>query len=311
MAKSNKKRELEIRKLTVYQSINEAIQDIFDSDVTIEGRRPVSGGDINDAYRILLSNGEEAFLKLNANAKDNFFRAEVHGLAALREAGANVPKVLGYGNSSAGEKFLLLSYESSSCPLKDYWSILGQYLANMHRANTEKFTKDSTYGFYEDNFIGATPQKNKPQSKWIEFFRDERLGVQMKLADRYFDKEDRRLSRRLLDNLEEFLIEPEFPSLLHGDLWNGNVMPDSRGKPMFIDPAVYVGHHEADLAMTELFGGFSLRFYETYHEIIPKQPEYSNRRDIYNLYHLLNHLNLFGGSYLASVRRILKRYAPG
>ena len=104
------------------------------------------------------------------------------------------------------------------------------------------------------------------------------------------------------------MIEPKFPSLLHGDLWSGNAMPDRKGKPMLIDPAVYVGHHEADLAMTELFGGFPSTFYNAYYEIIPKESGYEDRRDIYNLYHLLNHLNLFGKSYLASVRRILRHY---
>ena len=131
----------------------------------------------------------------------------------------------------------------------------------------------------------------------------------MKMADHYFDKEDKRRCWRILDHLEEFLIEPEFSSLLHGDLWSGNVIVDSMGEPMFIDPAVYVGHHEADLAMTALFGGFAPSFYEAYHEVIPKDPGYADRRELHDLYHLLNHLNLFGGAYLVSVRRILKRYA--
>ena len=293
----------------MYPSINEAIGDIFGHNVTIKHRQSVSGGDINEAYRLSLSNGEEAFLKVHAKVGNNFFSAEANGLTALKEAGANVPEVLGLGNTANGAKFLLLRYERSSRPAGNYWIALGHSLANMHRANTEKFTKDGTYGFYENNFIGATPQKNKPHVGWIDFFREERLGAQMKLADRYFDKEDRRLCQKLLSDLGEFLQKPSFPSLLHGDLWSGNVMPDRFGNPMLIDPAVYVGHHEADLAMTELFGGFSPAFYDAYCEIIPHNPGYAQRRDIYNLYHLLNHLNIFGGSYLASVRRILKRYA--
>ena len=293
----------------MYQSLEEAVRDIWGREARIQSRRSVSGGDINEAYLLLLSNGKEAFLKLNSNAADNFFTAEAHGLEAMGEAGANVPKILAAGNTSEGARFLLLNYEKASCPARDYWPLLGEMLAGMHLANTERFVEGGVFGFREDNFIGATVQKNNPKPGWIEFFRDARLGVQMKLADRYFDKSDRNLCRRMLDHLGDFLLEPKFPSLLHGDLWSGNVMPDRDGHPMLIDPAVYVGHHEADLAMTELFGGFAPAFYDAYHERIPKEPGYADRRDIYNLYHLLNHLNLFGSSYLASVRRILKRYA--
>ena len=293
----------------MYQSLEEAVRDIWGQEATIQSRRSVSGGDINDAYHLLLSNGNEAFLKLNRNAANNFFTAEAHGLEAMGETGTNVPQVLACGNTAEGVGFLLLSYEKSSHPTKDYWSLLGEMLANMHLSNTESFVEGGMFGFREDNYIGATVQINKPKHRWIEFFRDARLGVQMRLADRYFDRSDKELCQRMLDHLGDFLTEPQFPSLLHGDLWSGNVMPDRNGCPMLMDPAVYVGHHEADLAMTELFGGFAQAFYDAYHERIPKELGHSDRRDIYNLYHLLNHLNLFGGSYLASVRRILKRYA--
>lgn len=292
----------------MYQSLEDAIGEVWGQGVTIQSRQAVSGGDINEAYHLTLSNGEDAFLKLNSSAADNFFAAEAHGLKAMGETGANVPQVLSYGLTANGAKFLLLSYEKDSRPVKEYWSLLGQMLANMHSANTDRFVDGEMFGFYEDNFIGATKQINSPKSGWIEFSREARLGAQMKLANHYFDKDDKRLCRRLLEHLEDVLTEPKFPSLLHGDLWSGNVMPDRNGQPMLIDPAVYVGHHEADLAMTELFGGFAPAFYDAYHEIVPKESEYADRRDIYNLYHLLNHLNLFGGSYLTSVRRILKRY---
>ena len=293
----------------MYGDLEETIRNIWGQGVKIKKRQPVSGGDINESYHLLLSNGEEAFLKLNRKATDNFFTAEAHGLKAMKAVGANVPSSLAHGKTTDGGKFLLLNYEKSSRPSGDYWTLLGSMLANMHHASTENFTKGGVFGFYEDNFIGVTKQINTPQSGWITFFRDARLGAQMKLANHYFDKEDRHLCQQLLDRLGDLLIEPKFPSLLHGDLWSGNVMPDKNGKPMLIDPAVYVGHHEAELAMTELFGGFSAAFYDAYHNIIPKEPGYADRRDIYNLYHLLNHLNLFGGSYLVSVKRILNRYA--
>ena len=292
----------------MYQSLEDAVRDIWGKGVTVQSKQSVSGGDINEAYHLLLSNGEGAFLKLNSKAGDNFFTAEAHGLKALGEAGANVPQFLASGKTAENAYFLLLSYEKGSRPIKGYWSLLGRMLANMHLANIERFVDGKMFGFYEDNFIGATRQINSPKSGWIDFFREARLGAQMKWASHYFDESDKRLCQRWLERLGDLLTEPEFPSLLHGDLWSGNVMPDRSGHPMLIDPAVYVGHYEADLAMTELFGGFAPEFYDAYHEIIPKGSGYADRRDIYNLYHLLNHLNLFGGSYLISVRRILKRY---
>lgn len=293
----------------MYENIEEAVRDIWGQDVSIETKQSISGGDINDAYRLVLSNGKDVFLKLNRNAPKDFFTAEANGLKAMSETGVNVPNVLAYGNTADNVKFLILSYEERGSRASDYGESLGRMLANMHRANTTDLTSNGLYGFYENNFIGATCQVNTPNSIWIDFFRDERLGVQMKLANHYFDKNDSLLCQKLLDRLPDLLIEPAFPSLLHGDLWSGNVMPDSHGNPMLIDPAVYVGHHEADIAMTELFGGFAPAFYDAYYEIIPREPKYADRRDIYNLYHLLNHLNLFGGSYLSSVRRILQRYA--
>ena len=288
--------------------LNEIVRSFFGQAASVEWSEPVSGGDINEAFHLLLNSGEEIFLKLNARAEKNFFLAEAHGLKCIRECGASVPEVLAVGKLSDGAAYLLLSYVRSSARKSDYWSRLGYVLGAMHRAATGRFTKEGNFGLDRDNFIGATKQVNKPKSGWIEFFRENRLGYQSKLADCYFDKEDKRRLRRILDHLEEFLTEPEFPSLLHGDLWGGNVMADSQGMPMLIDPAVYVGHHEADLAMTELFGGFAPAFYDAYHEIIPRESGYADRRDLYNLYHLLNRLNLFGGSYLVSVRRILKRY---
>lgn len=294
---------MEAQTISMYHNLDEAVKDIWGQMISIQSKQSVSGGDINEAYHLSLSNGEEAFLKINRKAGVNFFRAEANGLTAMRNAGANVPKVLGYG-----EGFLLLVYEKSSFKANDYGTLLGQMLSNMHLSNTKKLVKKDVFGFYEDNFIGATVQINSPKSGWVKFFQDARLGVQMKMADRYFDKEDRKRCQLLLNHLGDLLIEPKFPSLLHGDLWSGNAMPDRKGKPMLIDPAVYVGHHEADLAMTELFGGFPSTFYNAYYEIIPKESGYEDRRDIYNLYHLLNHLNLFGKSYLASVRRILRHY---
>ena len=164
-----------------------------------------------------------------------------------------------------------------------------------------------TYGFAGDNFIGATPQKNESRSTFLAFFRDCRLEPQFAMADRYFSAGDRKQIRKLLDHIDHYYIEPTHPSLLHGDLWSGNHMTGDDGKAWLIDPAAYIGHPEADLAMTELFGRCPQAFYDAYEEVSPLQPGYAERKDFYNLYQLLNHLNLFGSGYLSSVRSILSR----
>ena len=164
------------------------------------------------------------------------------------------------------------------------------------------------YGFPQNNFIGARPQNNTWSDSWITFFRDQRLAPQFRDADSYFTPADRTKITKLLDNLDRFLVEPEHPSLLHGDLWAGNVMCGPDGKAMLIDPACYIGHREADLAMTQLFGGFPQAFYEEYKKAAPLQPGYEERRDLYNLYQLLNHLNLFGPTYLGPVLSIVDEY---
>ena len=177
----------------------------------------------------------------------------------------------------------------------------------MHKAETGGIVKG--FGFSMDNYIGAGKQENTPKENWTEFFRDHRLAPQLRKADYWFDSTDRKRITRLLDNLGNYLPEPDFPSLLHGDLWSGNYIIGNDGEAWLIDPAVYVGHVEADLAMTELFGGFPGRFYEAYNEVNRIDAEYKARRDLYNLYHLLNHLNLFDGWYLGEVKEILRRYS--
>ena len=161
------------------------------------------------------------------------------------------------------------------------------------------------YGFVADNYIGAAIQINTPKKSWVEFFRECRLLPQLRMADRYLDAGLRRKADRLLAHLDRYLREPEFPSLVHGDLWGGNVLCGSDGRAWLIDPAAYVGDFETDLAMTELFGRFPPAFYRAYQEENPVDGGYQERKPIYQLYHLLNHLNLFGRSYLGSVAAIL------
>lgn len=296
-----------------YHSIEEALASLFGSSAAIAGSKRIFGGDINESYALTLTDGQRVFMKTNGKADASFFAAEAAGLGAVAGTKTvSTPQVLGYGTEAGrpGGAFLLLEYVSAGRRAPDQWEIFGHALADMHRADTAEHTAGRRFGFSGDNYIGLREQVNTPQESWIAFFRECRLTPQFRQAAEYFGQEDMRRIGWLLDHLENFLSEPEYPSLLHGDLWAGNVMTGSDGRAWLIDPAAYVGHAEADIAMTELFGGFPAAFYGAYREAGMLQPEYRERRDLYNLYHLLNHLNMFGGSYLLSVRRILERYAP-
>ncbi len=292
-----------------FSSLDQALHSLFGNNVKITDRKQVAGGDINEAYRLTLSDGMHIFMKSNQGKSVSFFQREAEGLAAIAETGAiSTPQVFGCGTGENGGAFLLLEFVESRSPGKDYQEILAQQLARMHQSRTENFVTGGIYGFAQDNYIGANPQVNTPCKSWTEFFRDCRLKPQFLQASDYFGKEEWKKITELLERTGEILTEPEYPSLVHGDLWAGNVMTGRDGLAWLTDPAACVGHREADLAMTELFGGFSGKFYEAYREAAPLQPGYEKRRDFYNLYHLLNHLNLFGRSYLSSVRRIVEEY---
>ena len=286
----------------------ESLEKFFGKPVKILERRPVSGGDINRAYVLILSDGSRVFMKANRKENADYFRAESEGLEAIRRTGAiDVPRVISYGTGGK-ESFLLMEYIPDGRKSRTSSEELGRRLAEMHQADTGAFVPDGRFGFFHDNYIGAGFQKNTPEDSWAGFFIRNRLKPQFERAASYWNPEDRKKINRFLAKAAEYLTEPAKPSLLHGDLWAGNYMIDGRGNPWLIDPAVYVGHPEADLAMTELFGGFDSAFYEAYRETAGIDSGYKERRDLYNLYHLLNHLNLFGGSYLYSVRSVVERY---
>lgn len=297
--------------LQKFTSIDEALSALFGNGVGILKRERISGGDINDAYGITLTDGNHIFMKANTRDNASFFTAEAAGLSAILGTGTiGTPRILACGiEERKGYSFLLLEFIYGGKRMPDYWEMLGHQLADMHKAPVVNYVQGRKYGFISDNYIGARSQNNTPHGSWRAFFRDCRLEVQFQSAARYFDAADRKKITRLLDHMEDVLIEPEYPSLLHGDLWGGNIITGNDGKAWLIDPAVYVGHAEADIAMTELFGGFSAAFYGAYRETGLLQPGYEQRRDIYNLYHLLNHLNMFGSGYLPSVKRIVERYA--
>ncbi len=291
-----------------YTSLVDAIKDICGDGIGITSRSRALGGDINDAYVLFLSDGSKLFIKQNRRDNVDFFRAEALGLSSIEKTDTiKVPKIKAIGTEGS-EAFLVMECIDVKGAAKGWSERFGANLAKLHSAPAEEFTSGGRFGFLKDNYIGAGYQENGVCDTWIEFFRSKRLLPQIKRAEKYFDKNDLASFDKLLEKLDFLLVEPDSPSLLHGDLWSGNYMIGNDGEAWLIDPATYVGHAEADLAMTELFGGFDRHFYEGYKAVRPLQDGYEDRRDLYNLYHILNHLNLFGIMYLSGVKRTLNYY---
>ena len=294
----------------IYDSLAAAIAGCFGGKTVMEKMTHIGGGDINRASCLQLSNGTRVFVKSNTLANRSFFEAEETGLNAIAATQTiRTPALLCRGTDEArGISFLMMELLPGTAGAPDFWETFGRNLARMHGVETGAFVRRGRFGFIEDNYIGASVQSNEERDSWIDFFRECRLLPQLEMAAGYFEAPMRRNIDRLLARLDMLLAEPEAPSLLHGDLWSGNYITGTDGQAWLIDPAVYVGHAEADLAMTELFGGFAPSFYGAYQEIRPLDEGYARRRDLYNLYHLLNHLNLFGTVYLPAVTRTMLRY---
>ena len=307
-----------MKELIVYNSLAKSLATNFGKDITLTRTFKLAGGDINKAYGIELSNGIDIFMKANEKKNVDFFIQEANNLNSISKTKTlNTPEIIALGTDNGeevGYSFLLLKYVPEETKTNKFWENLGHSLAQMHNCDTSNFLpKDyfnngCKFGFLQDNYIGRTNQINTPKKSWVEFFRDNRLGPQFKLAQDFFSKEDFSKITKLLDNLEKFLPEPEHPSLLHGDLWSGNILCAKNDEPYLIDPACYVGHSETDIAMTELFGAFPTDFYRAYKETKKIDSDYFERRDLYNLYHVLNHVNLFGHSYLSAAKAIIKKY---
>lgn len=267
----------------------------------------VGGGCIANATRIDTDEGA-FFLKYGAGEVARTFPAEAAGLRALRAAGSPliIPAVVAAEEDAAGHLgFLLMEWIETGAAGQDFWETFGRGLAALHRHTAGR------YGFDQDNFIGRLPQRNGWAATWPAFFRHHRLEPQVQMArerGRWQSAWNRALES-LYRRLDDLLPAQPPPSILHGDLWSGNFLVTLAGPAALIDPAAYYGHREADLAMTELFGGFSASLYGAYREAWPLAPGYDTRREIYNLYHLINHLNHFGGGYAGSVASILKRFA--
>lgn len=272
------------------------IQQLRDAGLSVDDpakATPVGGGDISAAWRIESQDGS-VFLKTGSTDAFEMFAAEAEGLSELKAAEAvRVPEVLAVGQH-AGDAFLALEWLALEPPDARSERLLGEQLAMMHRTVKDRF------GWHRDNTIGRTPQHNNWSDDWAGFFGTHRLGFQLTLAKKNgysgeLQKEGARLLKRLPSYFEGYSL---VPSLLHGDLWGGN-RSSCQGSPVIFDPAVYFGDRETDLAMTRLFGGFDAAFYSAYESAWPLQPGSRARTDLYQLYHVLNHLNLFGAGYLS------------
>jgi fructosamine-3-kinase len=264
--------------------------------------RAVGGGCITAAWRLDAAAGP-VFLKMNAADRGEMFEAEADGLAALgRAGGVRVPAVLGTG-VAGGHAWLLLEWIEPGRGSAASETALGEGLAAQHRVCGDAF------GWQRDNWIGATPQENARTAGWADFFAQHRLAPQLDLLEvGGVGGGLLAAGRRLVEGVPRLLAGHAPPaSLLHGDLWGGNWLADARGAPWLIDPAVYYGDREADLAMTRLFGGFGAAFYSAYEAAWPLPAGARLRADLYNLYHVLNHVNLFGAGYLAQARGLIDR----
>ena len=269
---------------------------------TITKLTPVGGGDISKTYKIE-SSRHSYFLKLNNKNALQMFKTEANALELISNTKAiKAPKVYNYGTFE-NTAYLLLEYIEKKTPAPIDFENLGLHLSKLHQCTSNNF------GFNKDNFIGNLPQSNNKHRSWTEFYAIERLSPQIELAKQNYllSANECPTYNRIIQTLEP-LFNNIKPSLLHGDLWSGNYLISRDGIPYLIDPAIYYGHSEVDIAMSKLFGGFGNKFYESYFNCIPQDEHTPIRIKIYQLYYLLVHLNLFGISYYQSVISILKKY---
>lgn len=286
--------------MTSWDAIAATITEAAGAPFEFAGADPVGGGCINRAWRIHGRDGAQYFVKLNEARKLPMFVAESAGLTAIAATNAlRVPRPIAHG-AAGGQAFLVL--EHLDLRRNGNARLLGEQLAALHRNTAQNF------GWRQDNMIGETPQRNGWSSGWIDFWREQRLGYQLELAARNgYTGKLQQMGLQLMEILPRFFdgYQPS-PSLLHGDLWGGNHAYTADGAPVLFDPAPYYGDREADLAMTELFGGFDSEFHASYRRAYPLHEGYAVRRDLYNLYHVLNHANLFGGGYARQAEQMMQ-----
>lgn len=284
----------------LWKRIGETIQQATGKPFQVDDRRSVCGGCINQGYAI--SDGQRTFfVKLNEATQIAMFEAEAIALEQMGKTQTiRVPQPICRG-VEGGSAFLVMEWLELGRGNGQAWERMGQDLAALHRT-----TSAQGFGWDRSNTIGATPQMNPWTTNWAEFFAQHRIGYQLQLARRrggQFPKE-----KQLLAAIPELLAGHDpAPALVHGDLWSGNAAVTRDGEPVILDPAAYYGDREVDIAMTELFGGFPSEFYRGYNQSYPLDSGYSTRKTLYNLYHVLNHFNLFGGSYLSQANRMIEQ----
>jgi fructosamine-3-kinase len=287
---------------TLIQTISEMV------GANISSLQPVSGGCISNAFLCQLANGLRVFAKCNEESFIEVFSAEETGLRALRDVGAvAVPQVLGVRQVPGQFSLIVMEAVAKTTPGEKFFLHMGEHLAHLHQKS-----QHDRCGWHHDNFLGSTRQKNSWNENWIEFFRESRLEYQAKLLMNKGRGNSELFERIewLQANLEQVLGgSEELPVLLHGDLWSGNYLCDRTGMPVLIDPACYFGHREAEFGMLLLFGNCPDSFYESYHATWPLAEGWSQRAEVYRLYHLLNHLNLFGQGYLGDCLSVLRQLA--
>ncbi|MCN4144668.1 MAG: fructosamine kinase family protein [Thiohalomonas sp.] len=287
--------------MTYWQHISDHISQTLNKPFQIQNKKSIGGGSINSAYQVTGNDGQLYFIKLNTASLEFMFQVEFDSLNELLQIDTiQIPPPVCFGTADS-KSYLVLEYITMN-PSGDQQQ-LGYALAQMHKITT------SQYGWYQNNIIGSTPQSNNMQSNWLTFWREERLLPQFKmLYEKGYKNQLQPLSDKLLNNLDSLLANHNPPaSLLHGDLWSGNYAFDDQGRPIIFDPALYYGDREADLGMTELFGGFRQDFYQAYNEAWPLDNDYNQRKTLYNLYHILNHANLFGTTYLNQAISMMQR----
>lgn len=291
--------------MNLHLRIEQAVAQATGESVRIRQSRHVGGGSINQASLLQLQDGRRLFIKTHpeSNRYPGMFAAEFEGLSRLAAPGViRVPRPLACDND-----FIVMEAFSASGPGPGWQELMGRQLALLHQA-----TQRQGFGFDADNYLGTTPQPNAWMERWLDFWRERRLGWQLRLFSGKTGADDALLSlgMRLLDRLDDILGEvDEAAVLLHGDLWSGNAAADERGEPIIFDPACYYGQREAEIGMMRLFGGFGRRCEAAYEEVWPLQSGADRRILLYRLYHELNHLNLFGGGYyhscIATMRQLL------
>lgn len=283
------------------------ISDATQSRIVFADALPISGGHTNFAWHLQVSSGTTTanvaahyFVKLNSADKADMFKAETDGLETLANTyTVRVPHIVCMGVAKQ-HAFLVLEYFNLHHHGND--RLLGKQLAELHRVQSTE------YGWLRENTLALTPQLNTRSGDWLSFWREQRLGFQLELAAQNgFHGKIQELGRNVLDALPDLFADySPVASLLHGDLWGGNHAFLADGTPVIFDPAPYYGDRETDIAMTELFGGFANDFYAAYESVYPLDKGYAKRKNLYNLYHILNHCNLFGGTYSAQAERLMR-----